>query len=221
MLANMMFYGVVDDPKDQQDDTYFSFSLQQFIVGVESALITIPINALLVYLFRNIAPRPLRTETKTVSRQSTYANGSVTSYFSTISHLDIDVTVAPHARDRPEYLELATVHGEVATVNGSQKTKRKIQKDVLASVDDVTTHGPVYPGATGATTDRQGVPAGDEMDVEKGSSLHSFYSLPEFFMTEVSDVILQSNSHFIPNLSFTYSLVRCVGLSMSSGCYWL
>uniref|UniRef100_A0A665VH41 Polycystic kidney disease 1 like 2a n=1 Tax=Echeneis naucrates TaxID=173247 RepID=A0A665VH41_ECHNA len=57
MLTSIMFYGIPADPSEQNMDFgHFEFTLQQFMIGVQSSLIMFPVNILIVSIFRNTHP---------------------------------------------------------------------------------------------------------------------------------------------------------------------
>ncbi|XP_068186396.1 polycystin-1-like protein 2 [Antennarius striatus] len=58
MLTSIMFYGIPTDPSEQTLDLgHFEFTLQQFMIGIQSSLIMFPINILIVSIFRNTRRR--------------------------------------------------------------------------------------------------------------------------------------------------------------------
>ncbi|XP_069554807.1 polycystin-1-like protein 2 [Brachyistius frenatus] len=60
MLTSIMFYGIPTDPSEQTLDLgHFEFTWQQFMIGVQSSLIMIPVNILIVSIFRNTRPRKM------------------------------------------------------------------------------------------------------------------------------------------------------------------
>uniref|UniRef100_A0A7M5V1G8 Polycystic kidney disease protein 1-like 2 n=2 Tax=Clytia hemisphaerica TaxID=252671 RepID=A0A7M5V1G8_9CNID len=61
MLANIMFYGAVPagTPETENNIRGFTFTWPQVMVGVQSALITVPVNILLVFLFNAIRMKEL------------------------------------------------------------------------------------------------------------------------------------------------------------------
>ncbi|XP_066302823.1 polycystin-1-like protein 2 [Branchiostoma lanceolatum] len=61
MLVNIMFYGITDETNDQVEVAVFSFQWSQIMIGFESALIVLPINIMLVQLFRHLKPKPSKT----------------------------------------------------------------------------------------------------------------------------------------------------------------
>ncbi|XP_041368785.1 polycystic kidney disease protein 1-like 2 isoform X2 [Gigantopelta aegis] len=59
MLTSIMFHGIPqDDPEDQIDFGDFHFSLVDFVIGIESALIVFPIIMIIILLFKLIKPKP-------------------------------------------------------------------------------------------------------------------------------------------------------------------
>ncbi|XP_041047630.1 polycystic kidney disease protein 1-like 2 [Carcharodon carcharias] len=64
MLTNIMFWGTSPDESTQHTTLGdFSFFLQEFMIGVESAFIMFPINLGIVQIFRSIRHRPNETKT--------------------------------------------------------------------------------------------------------------------------------------------------------------
>ncbi|XP_041369324.1 polycystic kidney disease protein 1-like 2 [Gigantopelta aegis] len=58
MLTSIMFHGIPqDDPKDQIDYGDFHLSLVDFVVGIESALLVLPFNLIIIHMFCSIQPR--------------------------------------------------------------------------------------------------------------------------------------------------------------------
>ena len=58
MITNAMFYNIGNEP-DESTVTLgpLSFSLKQIIIGIQSSLIALPLNILVLQLFRNLKPR--------------------------------------------------------------------------------------------------------------------------------------------------------------------
>ncbi|XP_035688691.1 polycystic kidney disease protein 1-like 2 [Branchiostoma floridae] len=61
MFVNIMFYGITEEKNDQIEVAVFSFQWSQIMIGFESALIVLPVNILLVQLFRHLKPKPVKT----------------------------------------------------------------------------------------------------------------------------------------------------------------
>ncbi|XP_055361208.1 polycystic kidney disease protein 1-like 2 [Betta splendens] len=60
MLTSIMFYGIPNDPSEQvMTMGQFSFTWQQFMIGIESSLIMFPVNLIIVTIFRLSRPREL------------------------------------------------------------------------------------------------------------------------------------------------------------------
>lgn len=59
MVTNIMFYGQrkSDDEIELSDSGNYKITLQQFIIAMESIAITLPINMIMVTIFRKLQPR--------------------------------------------------------------------------------------------------------------------------------------------------------------------
>ncbi|GAU90616.1 hypothetical protein RvY_03009 [Ramazzottius varieornatus] len=54
MLANIMFYGVpTNDPNQQRSFKGFEFNWHQIMLGIQSALVVLPVNLGVIHLFQN------------------------------------------------------------------------------------------------------------------------------------------------------------------------
>ncbi|GAU89096.1 hypothetical protein RvY_01690 [Ramazzottius varieornatus] len=61
MLANIMFYGVpTNDPNQQRSFKGFEFNWNQIMLGIRSALVVLPVNLGVIYLFQNAKARHAR-----------------------------------------------------------------------------------------------------------------------------------------------------------------
>ncbi|XP_070538878.1 polycystin-1-like protein 2 isoform X2 [Ptychodera flava] len=61
MLTGLMFYGVTIDPTEEEIDFgHFRMTISEIIIGIESGLITMPINIAIVQIFRNVRSRVSR-----------------------------------------------------------------------------------------------------------------------------------------------------------------
>ena len=59
MLTSIMFHGMpTDSPEDQATVANFTFSVKDLIIGVECAIIMLPINILIVQLFMRTSKKP-------------------------------------------------------------------------------------------------------------------------------------------------------------------
>ncbi|XP_035698743.1 polycystic kidney disease protein 1-like 2 [Branchiostoma floridae] len=74
MLANIMFFGRGDDFDPPEPVTIFGFDVQipiswpQILIGLQSAAVVFPINAIIIWIFRNVKQRPVKKETSTDNR---------------------------------------------------------------------------------------------------------------------------------------------------------
>ncbi|XP_078575675.1 polycystin-1-like protein 2 [Branchiostoma floridae x Branchiostoma japonicum] len=68
MLANIMFFGRGDDFDPPEPVTIFGFDVQipiswpQILIGLQSAAVVFPINAIIIWIFRNVKQRPVKKE---------------------------------------------------------------------------------------------------------------------------------------------------------------
>ncbi|XP_077864342.1 polycystin-1-like protein 2 [Saccoglossus kowalevskii] len=70
MLANIMFYGIPEDPNSQKMDFgVFAFSWQQLIIGVQSGIIVLPINIIIVQTFRYARRKPKKQSSHSTDTQ--------------------------------------------------------------------------------------------------------------------------------------------------------
>eukprot|EP00058_Branchiostoma_floridae_P015024 XP_002600512.1 hypothetical protein BRAFLDRAFT_70117 [Branchiostoma floridae] len=66
MLANIMFFGRGDDFDPPEPVTIFGFDVQipiswpQILIGLQSAAVVFPINAIIIWIFRNVKQRPVK-----------------------------------------------------------------------------------------------------------------------------------------------------------------
>ncbi len=65
MLANLMFYGTTDDPEDQHSIGQFTINVAQLMVSVQSLVITVPANLIVVLIFRKLDQPPARHKDNT------------------------------------------------------------------------------------------------------------------------------------------------------------
>ena len=72
MLANAMFYQETGTSSSESSLTVgpFMFGLREVMVGVMSALVIVPINAVIVWIFRNVEAKPSREELAVRREQS-------------------------------------------------------------------------------------------------------------------------------------------------------
>ena len=64
MVTNAMFYNFGEEPKDKFQVGPLSMSLSQVKIGIQSALIALPVNILIVTIFRNVKPRRSMNKSK-------------------------------------------------------------------------------------------------------------------------------------------------------------
>ncbi|XP_066299013.1 polycystin-1-like protein 2 [Branchiostoma lanceolatum] len=74
MLANIMFFGRGDDFAQPEPVKIFGFDVQipiswpQILIGLQSAAVVFPINAIIIWIFRSVKQRPVKQETSTDNR---------------------------------------------------------------------------------------------------------------------------------------------------------
>ncbi|XP_076018063.1 polycystin-1-like protein 2 [Genypterus blacodes] len=90
MLTSVMFYGIPTDPKDQTLDMGpFEFTLQQFLIGIQSSLIMFPVNLLIVGIFRYARPHEIICCKRKAKRRDSTEHESYSRLFLPQTYTDV------------------------------------------------------------------------------------------------------------------------------------
>lgn len=69
MITNAMFYTIGDESSDTVKLGPISFSPRQVIIGIQSSIIVVPINLLIITLFRNAKPKEKKSKNSNVTEK--------------------------------------------------------------------------------------------------------------------------------------------------------
>uniref|UniRef100_A0A665VIF9 Polycystic kidney disease 1 like 2a n=1 Tax=Echeneis naucrates TaxID=173247 RepID=A0A665VIF9_ECHNA len=134
MLTSIMFYGIPADPSEQNMDFgHFEFTLQQFMIGVQSSLIMFPVNILIVSIFRNTHPWDMSCcKNKTKKPDALEQEKNLRTPSPQIATANINVTLDTIIKVRGPFLYAATVikinyFSLCIHMEGNQKKSNKAQ----------------------------------------------------------------------------------------------